>query len=135
MLPEILSRSTKMKVQQAKDGMQMEQDHVYVIPPGTTLTLKNGCIKLVPKSQFFKPINGFLLSLASEQKTMAIGVVLSGTGNNGTEGLKAIKAEGGITFVQDPDTAQYPDMPKSAIAAEIPCSSPTTDSKRASKNC
>ena len=120
MLPEILSRSTKMKVQQAHDGMQMEQDHVYVIPPGTTLTLKNSCIKLLPKNQFFKPINDFLLSLASEQKTMSIGVVLSGTGNDGTEGLKAIKAEGGITFVQDPDTAQYPDMPKNAIAAEVP---------------
>ena len=51
---------------------------------------------------------------------MSIGVVLSGTGNDGTEGLKAIKAEGGITFAQDPDTAQYPDMPKNAIAAETP---------------
>ena len=54
MLPEILSRSTKMKVQQAKDDMQMEQDHVYVIPPGTTLTLKNGCIKLLPKEPVFQ---------------------------------------------------------------------------------
>ena len=53
MLPEILSRSTKMKVQQAKDDMQVEQDQVYVIAPGTTLTLKNGCIKLVPKEASF----------------------------------------------------------------------------------
>ncbi len=120
MLPDILSRYTEMKVQQANDGIQMEQDHVYVIPPGTTLTLKNGCIRLFPKSQFFKPINDFMISLASEQKTLAIGIVLSGTGNDGTEGLKAIRAEGGITFAQDPDTAQYPDMPKNAIAAETP---------------
>jgi two-component system CheB/CheR fusion protein len=120
LLPEILSRSTKMKVQQAKDDMKVEQDQVYVIPPGTTLTLKNGCIKLFPKKQFFKPINDFLISLASEKKTRAIGIVLSGTGNDGTEGLKAIKAEGGITFAQDPDTAQYPDMPKNAIADETP---------------
>jgi two-component system, chemotaxis family, CheB/CheR fusion protein len=62
----------------------------------------------------------FFVSLASQRKTQAIGVVLSGTGNDGTEGLKAIKAEGGITFAQDPNTAQYPDMPKNAIAAEIP---------------
>ncbi len=61
-----------------------------------------------------------MISLASERKTQAIGIVLSGTGNDGTEGLKAIKAEGGITFAQDPETAQYPDMPKNAITAETP---------------
>jgi two-component system CheB/CheR fusion protein len=120
MLPEILSRSTKMKVQQATDDMQVEQDNVYVISPGTTITLKNGYIKLLPKSPLFKPINDFLVSLAQEKKTRAIGIVLSGTGNDGTEGLKAIKAEGGITFAQDPETAQYPDMPKNAIAAGTP---------------
>ncbi len=120
MLPEILSRSTKMKVQQATNNMQIEQDHVYVIAPGTTLTLKDGCIKLLPKKPAFKPINDFFVSLASEKKTWAVGIVLSGTGNDGTEGLKAIKAEGGITFAQEPDTAQYPDMPKNAIAAGPP---------------
>ena len=120
MLPEILSRSTKMKVQQATEGMQVERNHVYVITPGTTLTLKNGCVKLLPKSLPFKPINDFLISLSQEKKTRSIGIVLSGTGNDGTEGLKAIRAEGGIIFAQDPDTAQYPDMPKNAIAAETP---------------
>src|SRR5208283_4969218 len=60
MLPDILSRSTKMKVQQATDDMPVEQDQVYVIAPGTTLELKNGCLKLLPKSQFSKPINDFL---------------------------------------------------------------------------
>jgi two-component system CheB/CheR fusion protein len=120
MLPEILSRSTKMAVQQVKDGMQVEKDHVYVISPGTTMILKNGFLKLFPKGAALKPINDFLLSLASERKTQALGIVLSGTGNDGTEGLKVVKAEGGITFVQDPDTAQYPDMPKNAIAAANP---------------
>jgi two-component system CheB/CheR fusion protein len=120
LLPEILSRSTKMKVQQVQDGMQVEQDNVYVITPGTTMRLKNGQLRLVPKGLALKPINDFMISLASEKKTHAIGVVLSGTGNDGTEGLKAIKVEGGITFAQDPDTAQYPDMPKNAIAAETP---------------
>jgi two-component system, chemotaxis family, CheB/CheR fusion protein len=120
MLPEILSRSTKMKVQQVQDGMQVEQDHVYVITPGTTMTLKNGQLRLVPKGVALKPINDFMISLASEKKTLAIGIVLSGTGNDGTEGLKAIKAEGGITFAQEPDTAQYSDMPKNAIDADTP---------------
>ncbi len=120
MLPEILSRSTKMRVLQVQDGMPVEKDQVYVITPGKTMTLKKGSLRLVPKGVALKPINDFMFSLASERKTQAIGIVLSGTGNDGTEGLKAIKAEGGITFAQDPDTAQYPDMPKNAIAAETP---------------
>jgi two-component system, chemotaxis family, CheB/CheR fusion protein len=120
MLPEILSRSTKMKVLQVTDGMKVEKDHVYVITPGTTMTLKNGCLRLVPKGLALKPINDFMISIASELKTQAFGIVMSGTGNDGTEGLKAIKAEGGITFAQEPATAQYPDMPKNAITAETP---------------
>ncbi len=120
MLPEILSRSTKMKVLQVFDGLKVEKDHIYVITPGTTMTLKNGYLKLVPKGVALKPINDFIISIASERKTQAIGIVLSGTGNDGTDGLKAIRAEGGITFAQDPATAQYSDMPKNAIAAENP---------------
>ena len=118
MLPEILSRSTKMKVLQVANGMRVEKDSVYVITPGTTMTLKDSCLKLVPKGSALKPINDFMISIASERKTQAIGIVMSGTGNDGTEGLKAIKAEGGITFAQEPATAQYPDMPKNAITAE-----------------
>jgi PAS domain S-box-containing protein len=120
LLADILSRSTKMSVFQVTDGMKVEKDHVYVITPGTTMTLKNGCLRLVPKGSALKPINDFMISIASEQKTQAIGIVMSGTGNDGTEGLKAIKAEGGITFAQEPATAQYPDMPKNAIIAETP---------------
>ena len=118
LLPEILSRSTKMKVLQVQDGMRIDKNQVYVIVPGKTMTLKDGCLRLVPKGVAFKPINDFMVSLASERKTQAIGIVLSGTGNDGVEGLKAIKVEGGITFVQDPETAQYKDMPRNAIVAE-----------------
>jgi two-component system CheB/CheR fusion protein len=118
MLPEILSRATQMSVLQVKDGMKVEKNQVYVITPGTTMTLKNGFLRLVPKGVALKPINDFFISLASERKALSIGVVLSGTGNDGTEGLKVIKAEGGITFVQDPETAQYADMPRNAIVAE-----------------
>src|ERR1035438_8415227 len=118
LLPEILSRSTKMNVLQVKNGMKVEKNKVYVITPGKTMTLKNGCLRLVPKGLALKPINDFMISLASERKTQAVGIVLSGTGNDGTEGLKTIKVEGGITFVQDPETAQYSDMPKNAIVAQ-----------------
>jgi len=120
MLPEILGRSTKMKVVQVEDGMKVQKDHVFVITPGTTMTLKNGYLRLVPKGSALKPINDFMISLASEQKNQAIGIVMSGTGNDGTDGLKAIKSEGGITVAQEPATAQYPDMPKNAITAENP---------------
>ena len=69
MLPEILGRSTKMKVVQVADGMKVQKDYVYVITPGTTMTLKNGHLRLAPKGSALKPINDFMISLASEQKT------------------------------------------------------------------
>jgi PAS domain S-box-containing protein len=118
LLTEILKRSTDMPVLEVKEGTRVEPNHVYVIPPGTTMTLKEGFLKLRPKEMSLKPIDTFLNSLASERKTKAIGIILSGTGTDGTEGLKAIKAEGGITFAQDPKSAQYAGMPQSAIATE-----------------
>lgn len=118
MLPEILSRFTKMSVLKVEDGMLVKPNHVYVIPPGVTMTFKDGLLKLTPKGKSLRPIDEFLISLALARKMQAIGIILSGTGNDGTEGLKAIKNEGGITFVQDPESAQYPDMPLNAISAE-----------------
>jgi len=118
MLTDILSRFTKMVVLQVEDGMHVKPNHVYVIPPGSTMTLVEGFLKLNPKGKSLRPIDAFLSSLAKERKTQAIGVVLSGTGTDGTEGLKAVRAEGGITFVQDPESAQYAGMPQSAISAE-----------------
>ena len=98
LLTDILSRFTKMQVHQVEDEMHVEPNRVYVIPPGSTMTLEGLDLKLHPKGKSLRPIDAFLSSLAMEQKTQAIGVVLSGTGTDGTEGLKAIKAEGGITF-------------------------------------
>ena len=118
MLPEILSRSTKMPVNKVFSGLQIEPNNVYVIPSGVAMTIKDGALQLKPKREFHKPIDEFLVSLAQERKTRAIGVVLSGTGTDGTEGLQTVKSEGGIAFAQDPKSAQYPDMPKSAISAE-----------------
>ena len=118
MLTDILSRSTKMHVLEVEDGMHVKPDQVYVIPPGTTMTVGDGVLKLNPKGKSLKPIDAFLSSLATERGSQAIGIVLSGTGTDGTDGLKAIKAEGGITFAQDPESAQYPGMPQNAISAE-----------------
>jgi two-component system CheB/CheR fusion protein len=118
MLPEILQRSTKMPVTKVANEMPIEINHVYVIPSGVTMTISGETLKLRPKDASFRPIDEFFRSLAIERKTQAIGIVLSGTGTDGTEGLKFIKAEGGITFAQDPKTAQYPDMPRNAIAEE-----------------
>jgi PAS domain S-box-containing protein len=118
MLTDILSRFTSMPVHQVEDGMQVKPDNVYVIPPGSTMTLSKNSLKLSPKGKSLRPIDAFLNSLALERKTQAIGIVLSGTGTDGTEGLKAVKAEGGITFAQEPESAQYAGMPQSAISAE-----------------
>ncbi len=117
MLTDILSRFTKMPVQTVVNGMPVERNHVYVIPPGTIITMENKVLKLTPKDNL-KPIDTFLTSLSEDLKTQSIGTFLSGTGTDGTEGLRAIKAQGGITFAQAPESAQYSDMPRNAIAAE-----------------
>jgi two-component system CheB/CheR fusion protein len=119
-LTEILARETAMLVQEARDGMTVEPDHVYVIPPKADLEIKNGILHLVsrPKEDHRRlPIDHFLRSLAEDQGGRAIGVILSGTASDGVLGLKAIKAQGGITFAQEEKTAKYDGMPHSAIAA------------------
>jgi two-component system CheB/CheR fusion protein len=118
MLSEILARFTQMPVNKIEGGMAIEPNHVYVIPAGKIITIKKGILRLQPKGIYLKPIDAFLFSLALDQKTYSIGIVLSGTGNDGTEGLKAIRREGGITFAQEPKTAQYADMPLSAISSD-----------------
>jgi len=120
MLTELLSRATMMPVSQVKDGMPAEPDHVYVIPPNTNMAILHGILHLMPRAATHGqhlPIDYFLRSLAEDQKSRAIGVILSGTASDGALGLKAIKADGGITFAQDEKTAKYDGMPRSAIAA------------------
>src|SRR6185436_3071060 len=94
-----------------------EPDHIYVIPPNDNLRLANGVLKVSPRSEARQhlPSDLFFQSLAYEKKDEAIGVVLSGIASDGTMGLKAIKSESGLTFAQDPNTAQYDGMPRSAI--------------------
>ena len=119
MLTEILSRATKMPVSEVKERMPAKPDHVYVIPPNKHLVLGEGRLQLQPRVEVrgqSRPIDHFMRSLAEEQGHKAIGVVLSGTANDGTLGLEEIKAAGGITFAQD-DTAEHSGMPQSAIAS------------------
>jgi two-component system, chemotaxis family, CheB/CheR fusion protein len=115
LLTELLSRSTPMPVVEVKDGMRTESNHVYVIPPNANMTISNGALRLEPRAQSHMPIDYFFRSLAQDQGSKAVGVILSGTASDGTLGLKAIKAEGGITFAQEESTAKYDGMPRSAI--------------------
>ncbi len=120
MLTEIIRRSTNMPVQTAQDNVRVEPNNVYVIPPATTITIKNGVLELESKSAMYHyPIDRFFISLAQEYKAKAIGIVLSGTGTDGTEGLRAIYAEGGLTIVQKTESAKYQGMPSSALSEGV----------------
>lgn len=119
-LPSLLAHATTMDVHEAQDAQVVEADHLYVIPPNSDMTLEQGMLKLLPRTATrgqHLSIDGFFRSLADDQKGQAIGVILSGTASDGTIGLQAIKAEGGITFAQEATSARYPGMPQSAIAA------------------
>src|SRR6266403_2674775 len=112
-----------MIVTQVENGMRLEPDRVYVIPPNADIVISHDVLTLRPResstAKLHLPIDLFFRSLAAERKSKAIGVILSGTASDGTEGFKAIKAEGGITFVQDPSSARGDGMPHSAINAGI----------------
>jgi len=120
LLPDLLARATKMPVREVTDGMTVEPDHVYVSPPAADLTLHENTFVLQPLTQTRGQrltIDHFFTSLAGERKQLAIGVLLSGTASDGTRGLQAIKAKGGMTFAQDAHSASFPQMPQNAIAA------------------
>jgi two-component system, chemotaxis family, CheB/CheR fusion protein len=119
-LREILARITKIPVQQVTDGAAVRPDNIYVIPPNTSITMRNGVLRLaarlLTRGQHM-PIDHFLRSLAEDRGNRAISVILSGTASDGTEGSRAVKAAGGITFAQDEKSAKYSGMPHSAVAA------------------
>jgi two-component system CheB/CheR fusion protein len=117
---QILARTTRMPVVQAKEEMQIEPDHVYITPPNSEMTVHDRVLHLCSREEPHSVntmVDIFLCSLAADQTSNAIGIVLSGTGVDGTAGLAAIKGEGGITFAQDTQSAKYDGMPASAIAA------------------
>lgn len=117
LLPEILARMTDIPVVQVKDGMRLKKNQIFVMPPDVTMILKNGTFKLQKRSTkgIHQPINRFFESLAEDQGERAISVVLSGTGSDGAQGSRMVKAMGGISIAQALDTARYDSMPSSAI--------------------
>ena len=120
LLAKLLSKATAMPVAEVEEGMTVEPNHVYVIPPNKTMGIRNGTLHLMPRGEpaaKHLPIDYFLGSLAADRGNRAIGVILSGTASDGTMGLKTIKTEGGVTFAQDLKSAKYDGMPRSAIAA------------------
>jgi two-component system CheB/CheR fusion protein len=122
MLADLLSRRTAMPVRQIVDGMAIEPNNVYLIPPNASLTIENARLRLsefLEPRGFRRPIDVFFRSLAADQGTNAACVVLSGTGGDGSEGLRAVKEAGGLTIAQAPDTAKYDGMPNSAVATGL----------------
>lgn len=133
MLPDLLAQDTTMKVVKAADGMLVEPSHLYVIPPHAYLTVRAGMLRIVqPEARHVRlPFDFFLNSLAEEYGARAVCVVLSGTGTDGSVGLRAVSEKGGLVIVQDPYEAAFDGMPRSAIetgaanlvlpVAGIPC--------------
>jgi two-component system CheB/CheR fusion protein len=119
-LSEILRNITQMSVNEAKEGMRIMPNSVYVIPPNTLMTLEGGVLRLEPRQKVkgrYMVIDGFFSSLAADCKDRAIAVVLSGNNEDGTVGLGKIKEAGGTTFAQDLASAEFPTMPMIAIAS------------------
>jgi two-component system CheB/CheR fusion protein len=122
MLAELLQRATTLPVTQIIDGMHVEPDHVYVIPPNRDLSILQGVLHLltpVAPRGLRLPIDFFFRSLAADMRERSVGVLLSGMGSDGTLGLRAIRESAGSTFVQKPESARYDSMPRSAIEAGL----------------
>lgn len=120
-LPDILQRETKIPVCEITNNEEVRPDHIYIIPANKILVATDGVLQLSarPSDHLNMPIDVFFSSLAEVHQSHAIGIVLSGTGSDGTLGLKKIKDQGGITFAQDPGSASYVAMPQSAINAAV----------------
>ena len=122
MLAELIGRFTKMRVIEVEDGMRVEPNCTYIIPPNHDMALLNGTLQLLkpaaPRGQRL-PIDFFFRSLAQDRRALAIGIVLSGTGSDGTLGVRAIKGEGGMVMAQSSDSTEYDGMPRSAVATGL----------------
>lgn len=120
-LSELIQQYTSMKVYEVQDGMQIKVNCVYVIPPNRDMKLSNGILNLVQSTGMrskLLPIDHFFESLAKDKQEKAIGIILSGTGHDGTEGIKAIKEVGGIVISQSVTSSEFDGMPNSAIASK-----------------
>jgi len=124
MLPEILQKVTRIPVLEIADDIKVEPDHIYVLPSNKMMLASDGILKLAPrpdksKTERHLPIDLFFSSLAEIHQSHAIGVVLSDTASDGTQGLREIRDHGGITFAQDENSAAFGGMPQSAIQAGV----------------
>ena len=121
-LSDLIRRRTRMQVFEVEDGMVVQANCIYIIPPNRDMAFLNGTLQLLepgaPRGQRL-PIDFFFRSLALDQGQRAIGVVLSGTGSDGTQGVRAIKGEGGMVMAQSPESTEFDGMPRSAIATGL----------------
>ncbi|HEX3694105.1 MAG TPA: CheR family methyltransferase [Polyangia bacterium] len=121
-LPELLSKETHLPVSQATNRTQIAINHVYVVPPNAELTVVDGILRLGARPQDktqYNPIDAFFRSLATWAEGRAFGVLLSGTSSDGVAGLREIRAAGGTALVQEPESTEFPVMPRAAIAAGV----------------
>ena len=124
LMKELLERRTRMEIYRVKDGMTLEPNSIYLIPPGKNLVVDNSQLRLSDQEERNRhglnfPIDIFLESLAKNYADRGIGVILSGTGSDGTNGLRAINEAGGFALVQEPETAEFDGMPRTAIATGL----------------
>jgi len=122
LMVELLSKHTTMPVAEAGDGTAVRPNHVYVIPPNADLVIEAGHLRLVPhppRAVAATAIDGFLESLAADQQSRAVGIILSGTGSHGARGVAAIRAAGGLVLAQAPESAEHDQMPRAAIATGL----------------
>jgi two-component system CheB/CheR fusion protein len=122
LMVELLSRKTEIPVQRAEDGMTVAPNQIYLIPPKKNLTLFHGKLLLhdqKPRGEINLPVDVFLRSLAEDQGEHAVGVILSGTGSDGTRGVRAVKEWGGLVMVQDADSAKFDGMPRAAASTGL----------------
>ena len=121
-LTELVKRYTRMQVFEVEDGMVVQPNCAYIIPPNRDMAFLNGTLQLLemvePRGQRL-PIDYFFRSLAQDQQERAICIVLSGTGSDGSLGVRAVKAQGGMAMAQSPETTEYDGMPRSAIATGL----------------
>jgi len=121
-LPELLQRISGMKVFQVKDRMVVKPDCIYVIPPNKSMSILKGMLHLfepVESRGLRLPVDFFFRSLADDQRELAVGIVLSGMGSDGSAGIRAIKEQNGIVLVQEPSTAKFDSMPRNAIESVL----------------
>jgi two-component system CheB/CheR fusion protein len=116
-LAGLLEKATQMPVCEATDGLILRPNRVHVMPSNVLMTVASGRLVLAPRGNATLPIDCFLRSLAADRADLAVGVILSGTGADGTAGVEAVKTAGGITFAEDSTSARFPAMPENAVAS------------------